>query len=118
MNKSYQSGCNCAGGPNKCSCGEGYSCCTQKGNEGYFGLCIKNESGCNNKTGFALKEMPSSERYNGGGMYRGGNSEGFNEGFSLSKDQKKNLYIIFAIVAIMIVCILIYKFMRKRKWIK
>jgi len=47
------SGCNCAGGPNRCSCGAGYSCCSQKGNENTFGLCIRDENGCDKKNGLA-----------------------------------------------------------------
>jgi len=53
MENTYQSGCNCAGGPNRCECQPGYSCCSQKNNEGVFGLCVKNEKGCDTRTGFA-----------------------------------------------------------------
>lgn len=60
MEEVYQSGCNCAGGPSKCECQPGYVCCSQKNNEGVFGLCIKKEKGCDVRTGFSKTKLPST----------------------------------------------------------
>jgi hypothetical protein len=71
----YQSGCNCAGGNNKCECQDGYSCCVQKGNEGHFGLCVKNEFGCNTQTG-----LSSVKGKQGGSVEVRGNEENYRRG--------------------------------------
>lgn len=87
MDSSYQSGCNCAGGPNKCDCDKGYICCSQKGNEKYFGLCIKEENGCNITNGFA-KEKGVSKSKKFTDVIEMGNSEGFQRGISRMESRK------------------------------
>ncbi len=96
MNTAYQSGCNCAGGPNKCSCSDGYTCCSQKGNENFFGLCVKTESGCNKDTGFArIEDKKDREAYNNR-VYKE-NSE-YKEGYYESGNKWLLLYILIFIV--------------------
>jgi len=84
MDDYYQGGGNCAGGPNKVSCDNGYSCCSQKGNEKRYGMCIKNENGCNSTTGFAKKKAskklpPINEKVDDGMM-------DWNEGYTKGDD--------------------------------
>lgn len=76
MDNSYQGGCNCAGGPNKCECQDGYTCCSQKGNEQFYGLCVKKEAGCNKDTGFAKKSL-GSRKIDIIEFEQSGNFEGF-----------------------------------------
>lgn len=116
MDPAYQSGCNCApGAKNSCSCQQGYKCCFQQGNENVFGLCVKEENGCNTKTGLAMKKTEGIQRENFGNA-PSGYTEGFFEGYSdgASEDQNcdckdwKDAMIIMAVIILLVVAYLIY----------
>jgi len=119
MNSLYQSGCNCAGGPNKCECQAGYTCCSQKNNEGVFGLCVKEESGCDTRTGFAKVKSggivsPTNEGYGRREGFRTSFRERYQDQDDSDKDCKewKRSFLILSIVAILLFFMLTCKMMK------
>lgn len=122
MDPAYQSGCNCApGAKNSCSCQQGYKCCFQQGNENVFGLCVKEENGCNTKTGLAMKKTEGIQQENFGNVY-GGYAEGYSEGYAegyLEEDPEgqtsdcdckdwKDAMMVMAVIILLVVAYLIY----------
>lgn len=99
MDPAYQSGCNCV---KDCKCGDDYICCSQKGNERVFGLCIKKENGCDTNTGLAKVKGNVVMQNNKEVLNSSGNSEGYSSDDNCDCNNWKNAMLVLCFIVIIL----------------